>query len=40
VRDDYDEVYQVEREEAAEQLVRAEELLPFAERFLRESQPG
>lgn len=35
LRGDYDEVYQVTREEAAEQMARAEEFLSFTEEFLQ-----
>jgi len=37
LRGDYDEVYQVTREEAAEQMARAEEFLGFAEKFLQQA---
>jgi len=40
LRGDYDEVYPVDREEASEQLERAEELLRFAEGFLATSASG
>jgi uncharacterized protein (UPF0332 family) len=40
LRGDYDEVYQVTREEALEQLQRAAELSRFAEDYLRRSNAG